>query len=176
MAGLRAHRASGDLRVPYHLSIKITDRGASYLFRRAAELANRVTFGVGVPADAGNYPNGTPIPVVAAAHEFGLGVPQRSFIRGWFDEKGPQRFMSDFAVAAQTSLIRGTELQGLLKARGDQYVAELQQRMDQHIDPALQDATVTRKHAHGSSTPETPLEDTHLLRNSIKVTFTGVKP
>jgi len=144
------------------------DRGASYLLKRAAELANKVEFGVGVPEDAGEYPDGTPVATVAAAHEFGLNVPQRSFIRAWFDEKGTGFFGRALASMAQNAVLKGVPMELQIAKFGDASVKEIQQRMDAGIDPALQEETVQRKRAGGSTTPETPLEDTHRLRNAVK--------
>lgn len=144
-----------------------TDRGASYLMRRAAQLANKVEFGVGVPENAGTYPDGTPVTTVAAAHEFGEGVPQRSFIRAWFDSKGTGFFGHALAKIAQNTVIRGESLDAQIAAFGQKAVDEIRARMDEGIPPKLEDETVKRKAAKGSATPETPLEDTHRLRNAI---------
>ncbi len=150
------------------MKVTDTDRGASYLIKRAAEMANRVKLSVGVPENAGQYPDGTDVSKVAAVHEFGLGTaPPRSFIRGWFDGKGAHYFGVRLAEAAQESLMQGTSFDALLQELGAQYVAQVRERMDAHISPELQDATVRRKRAKGSSTPETPLEDTHRLRAAI---------
>jgi hypothetical protein len=151
------------------MRVKVTDRdrGATYLQRRAAELANKVEFGVGVPENAGQYANGTPVAVVAAAHEFGLGVPERSFIRAWFDGKGPAFFGQALARMAQDAVIRGESLDAKIAAFGERAVQEIRTRMDAGIDPELQEETVRRKQAKGSPTPETPLEDTHRLRNAV---------
>lgn len=49
---------------------------------------------VGIDAEDGafTYPNGMQLSEVAAIHEFGLNpaIPQRSFVRGWFDENLPR--------------------------------------------------------------------------------------
>ena len=49
------------------------------------KLAKKTAIKVGVPADVGAYKNGTKIVQVAQAHEYGLGVPRRSFLRMPFD-------------------------------------------------------------------------------------------
>lgn len=150
------------------MSVRDTDRGASYLLKRAAQLANRTSFGVGVPENAGTYPDGTPVTTVAAAHEFGLGnVPQRSFIRSWYDGKGEGFWGRELARMAQQSLMQGTDLNALIAQFGERSVQEIRARMDAGIAPELQDETVARKRASGSATPETPLEDTHQLREAI---------
>jgi len=157
------------------MSVKVTDRdrGASYLVRRAAQLANGVKFGVGVPENAGHYADGTPVALVASAHEFGMGVPQRSFIRAWFDAKGPGFFGRELVKMAQNTVIRGENLDSQIAIFGDRSVQEIQTRMDEGIPPALAKSTVDHKRATGSSTPTTPLEDTHRLRNAVKWTRRG---
>jgi hypothetical protein len=149
------------------VTVKDTDRGASYLARRAAQLANKVEFGVGVPENAGEYPDGTPVATVALAHEFGVSVPQRSFIRGWFDAKGQGFFGRELAKMAQNAVLRGMPIESEIETFGVRSVAEIQQRMDDGIAPELKQRTIDEKRRTGSKTPETPLEDTHQLRNAI---------
>lgn len=98
---------------------------------------------------------------VASYHEFGLGVPQRSFIRGWADEneKVNKQRLSDIAKAVMSARISSPRM-GLTRF-GLLAVAEIQQRMAEGIPPALDEATVKAK---GSSTP---LIDTGQLRSSI---------
>lgn len=42
---------------------------------------------VGLPSDVGTYPNGDSIVEVGERHEFGLGVPRRSFLRASMIQK-----------------------------------------------------------------------------------------
>ncbi len=46
----------------------------------------KTTINVGILEDAGTYPNGTSVATVGAVHEYGLGVPQRSFLKVPFEE------------------------------------------------------------------------------------------
>lgn len=150
------------------MSVRVTDRGATQLLLRAALLAKRCSVSVGVNDAAGHYEDGTAVVDVAEAHEFGLGnVPQRSFLRAWFDKKRGA-FGPDLNKLARNVLKNGIGPMAALQVLGDRYVVEIQERMDKHIPPALQKDTVTRKARTGSTTPNTPLEDTHRLRNSIK--------
>ncbi len=152
-----------------NVKIRDTDRGASYLIKKAAEMANRTRFSVGVPEGAGSYPGGSAVVTVAAAHEFGLGnVPQRSFIRGWYDGHGNSYFGHALTNMAQRSLLGRESFDNLLAAFGARCVTEIQVRMDASIPPPLQDATVRRKFSHGSPTPEIALEDTGRLRAAIR--------
>jgi hypothetical protein len=68
---------------------------------------------------------------------------------------------------AQGAVVRGESIDAQIKEFGDRSVKEIQARMDEGIAPGLQQETIDKKHRTGSKTPETPLEDTHRLRNSI---------
>ncbi len=108
----------------------------------------RVT--VGLHADAGVHGNANmPIVSLGEIHEFGLGVPQRSFIRGWFDSKQDQirADVKAFASAPEALALR-------LAAGCQDYIAA-------GVAPANAPSTIARK---GSSKP---LIDTGVLRSSI---------
>lgn len=45
------------------------------------KIAKKTAVKVGLPADVGTYKNGQSIVEVGQRHEFGLGVPRRSFLR-----------------------------------------------------------------------------------------------
>lgn len=98
---------------------------------------------------------------IGTIHEFGLGVDERSFIRGWADEneaanKKRLRKIADAVVAGYISSPRmGLERFGLLA------VGEIQSRIADGIAPQLAASTVERK---GSSVP---LIDSGQLRSSI---------
>jgi len=56
--------------------------------RKQLKLAKKTAVKVGVPADVGFYPKtGQTIAQVGAYHEYGLGVPRRSFLRMPFEVK-----------------------------------------------------------------------------------------
>ena len=69
------------------------DNGWRKLKKTADELARRPGVTVGIHANAGaaakkergKEASGETVLDVAIANEFGLGVPERSFIRAWFD-------------------------------------------------------------------------------------------
>jgi hypothetical protein len=74
---------------------------------------------------------------------------------------------------AQNTVLRGDSLDAQIATFGERAVHEIQRRMDEGIAPALQKETVDRKRASGSATPETPLEDTHRLRDAVTWTRRG---
>lgn len=141
--------------------VKDTDRGYQKLVRRI------FTFGgpkisVGIHESDGKVQHGEMRVIdIANIHEFGLGnVPQRSFIRAWFDEN------QERARAAMQRLLRSV-------VKGDRtpeqavdtfalwVVGQMQLRMAKGIAPPLKRRTILRK---GSSVP---LIDTGQLRTSI---------
>lgn len=143
------------------MSVKDTDKGFKKLVKSAKDTGKRIVT-VGVHADAGQSADGkASIQEIATIHEFGLGVPQRSFIGAWADENEAknQARIKKLALAVKNGKI--TEEQAL-----DQFgllaVGEIQQRIADGIPPENAPSTVARK---GSSTP---LIDTGSLRSSIR--------
>jgi hypothetical protein len=96
---------------------------------------------------------------VATMHEFGIGVPRRSFIADWADE-ALSAAQGRLRKAAQRIAKGGDEALELerfgLWAQG-----EIQKRMSKGIPPALSPVTIARKGA------DIPLIDTGQLRSSI---------
>lgn len=120
---------------------------------------------VGIFADLGSAQKnkaaaGLTVLDVATFHEFGLGVPERSFLRGYVDEnKARIRGMikSLATMVQQGKLDQDTALEKL----GLTIVGEIQKRIAKGIPPPNAESTIARK---GSSTP---LIDTGQLRSSI---------
>lgn len=139
------------------------DRGYRALLRRVQAAARGRAVTIGVHSGEGGAPaaGGGTVADVASIHEFGLGnVPERSFVRGWADEKKNDnerilRGIGEAIVRGDYSVEVGLERAGLLM------VASMQQRIRGGIAPELADVTVARK---GSSTP---LIDTGQLVSSI---------
>lgn len=94
-------------------------------------------------------------------HEFGLGVPQRSFIGDWVDET--EREKMDQLRGVARAVVEGTieSVEDGFEQLGNLYVAQVQKRIADGIPPPLADMTVKAK---GSSTP---LIDTGQLRSAI---------
>lgn len=102
---------------------------------------------------------------LGAIHEFGLGVPQRSFLRAWVDEnqRGWLAAMKQLALRA----LYGREA---WENRFGQYAVDgIKARMRAGIAPELQAATIARK---ASGNP-TPLLDTEQLINAIEYEVGG---
>lgn len=93
-------------------------------------------------------------------HEFGLGVPERSFVRDTIDIK--LRDITKTAAGLQRAVLRGAlTTRNALDLLGLFVKGEIQQRIADGIPPANAPETIRRK---GSSTP---LIDTGQLRGAI---------
>jgi len=154
------------------MSVKITDKdhGFKALSARVKSLAKGHSLSVGIHAKDGQktYPVGSPLSVlqIAVIHEFGLGVPERSFIRAYFTENEPRLLKMVSAVAKEVAKGTYSEKVGLERL-GQQIVAEIQVRISQRIPPPLAQSTIDRK---GS---DVPLIDTGQLRSSITYKVDG---
>lgn len=155
--------------MPRRARVVDKDRGWKKFRARAAELRKGPGVTVGVHAQEGQrahaehsetVPEGTTVLDVAFWNEFGLGVPERSFIRAWFDSARP-----DNLALAQRMLIRvlkgQTPLAQALDQMGAKFVGEIQRRIAQGVPPPNAPMTIERK---GSSKP---LIDLGQMRQSL---------
>ncbi len=143
------------------VKIKDIDRGAK---RLAKALANgALSIGV-LEADAAkehDEAEGLTVGEVAAIHEFGLGVPRRSFLAGWCDEKRDE--IVAVIVKGGRALVKKQvpDMPTLLDQIGLWAVGSIQERISNRIAPELAPSTIAKK---GSSVP---LIDKGQLRASI---------
>ena len=77
------------------VEVKIRDSGESADLKRIKRvLREELTFRVGITEQSGAplHGSGSGLTIVetAALHEFGVGVPQRPFVRGWFENNQSQ--------------------------------------------------------------------------------------
>ena len=142
------------------MSIKIQDKGANELLK---SLTKKLRSKVGVigsdAVQAHRKAAGLTVVDIATIHEFGLGVPRRSFIRDYVDQNQPTLKKHLRNVGAR--ILSGGEPKLTLQAFGTTVEGEIKDRISDHIPPALAAATIRRK---GS---DTPLIDTNQLRSSI---------
>jgi hypothetical protein len=144
------------------VTVIVRDLGADRLVRTVTDKSARVV-DVGIVGDAADAatPDGLTVGELAEIHEFGLGVPQRSFLRAWADA---DRAKIDRTLGA---LIRKTLTGDLTREQAlEQFGAWAQGQVqkfiaDGRVEPALAEATIAAK---GSSVP---LIDTGQLRSSI---------
>lgn len=130
----------------------------------------KTTIRVGILQPGGAHnDDGLTVGEIAEVHEFGLGhVPERSFIRAWFDMNKAyfRSLAADLmmrAYRATGSTRPGAEL-AALKAR-----AGMQNRIVDFIPPRIADSTARRKERRGFPPPHTPLIETGVLKGSIDV-------
>jgi hypothetical protein len=151
--------------------IRLTDRGLRSAVKKLFGL-QRASVKVGVFGDKGDaQETGSSLTVseIAAVHEFGLGVPERSWLRGYIDEN--QESIARAALLIMTKTLARVVASGKPVSPGVQrgalaklgmfMVAGIQERMTAGIAPELAQSTIDRK---GSSTP---LINTGQLRASV---------
>jgi hypothetical protein len=123
---------------------------------------------VGLHGNEGSSPHegGLSTAEIGERHEFGLGVPERSFIRAWFDENKPEieRVLSS---QLELSLKEGKSLDWALERVALWSQADIQRRIVAGIAPDNHPMTIARK---GSSTP---LIDTGVLKASLLAYVNG---
>lgn len=61
--------------------MKANDLTKFHEIRKQINITRKHHIKVGLPSDIGEYKDGTSILMVGASHEYGLGVPRRSFLR-----------------------------------------------------------------------------------------------
>jgi hypothetical protein len=103
--------------------------------------------------------------LIATFHEFGFGVPERSWLRGWVDANNS--FINDLLRRGARQIILGKDPEQIAGAIGAAFVASIQQRIVSGIAPPLDAATIKAK---GSSTP---LIDTGQLKSAITSVLEG---
>lgn len=145
-------------------SVSDKDNGFAALFKRLGQ-TKPVVLTVGIQAEEASNPDGsgkTTIGEIATINEFGIGVPERSFIRAWADENEPKNLEVLRKIGESVVTGKGpTPDQGLNQA-GLRFVGDIQARISAGIGPPNAASTIARK---GSSVP---LIDTGQLRSSIR--------
>jgi hypothetical protein len=145
-----------------------TDRGAQAMRQRLRRL-HRLSVRVGVigdeAAEAKKLADGTQtedtVADIASAHEFGVGVPRRSFIADYVDGASPDilRWLDREAQA----VMAGGNPSVAMERVGLQIVGGIKQRIQAGIDPPLSEKRLEQK-GEGKTTP---LIDTGQLISSI---------
>ena len=146
------------IKAAYKVSVK--DKGLTKLLGNLAESA-AVRVGVlGVKADQTHKDSSESVGEIAAKHELGLGVPERSWLRGWIDENA--RLIDQTLNSVGKKGLGGREaLHKALLQAGLVFEGGIKTRISNGISPPNSPSTIARK---GSSTP---LIDTGQLRSSI---------
>ena len=143
-------------------ALKDTDQGYRDLMKRALGLKAAAHIDVGI-LDGSEPHAGSSLTVleIGLIHEFGNDhVPERSFIRAWFDED-EATLREDLVKLAQSVLEGKRTRDEILEILGQRAVGRIQDRIARGIEPPNAPSTIARK---GSSTP---LVDTGVLRSKI---------
>lgn len=145
-------------------SVRVVDRGARRVVQSIGTMKGPLALVVGVMGKEGGKVHGqgkgATVAEIAAAHEFGLGVPERSWLRGWFDEHRTEIQEDLKKVSRAVILGRLTREQGL-ELLGVKYVGQIQARIATSLPPPNAEATIRKK---GSSTT---LIDSGQFRSAI---------
>lgn len=147
------------------MSIEVRDNKGKWLdlVHKLRELES-LELHVGIVGDGAekehDEKSGATVADIAAFHEFGLGVPQRSFLRGWVDEQSDDIYKTMRSVG-KLMIAGKVDSQQALDQAGARFVGLIQKRIADRIEPELSEKTVMRK---GS---DVPLIDTGVLRSSI---------
>lgn len=168
------------------LQVKDRDNGYAALFDRVRRAKNRVgaasssspshRISIGIHGEEAKiaYDGSTEevtVVEVAAAHEYGLGVPERSFIRSWFDENRP-RLARELKFAQRAELM-GTNPDAVVQLAQrwrSEVVTGITSR-SAHLTP-LAESTIKARERAGIS-QETPLDATGQLVASIRAMVDG---
>jgi hypothetical protein len=147
------------------VTVRDTDRGYAKRLKAIAEAAAGPTvtkIGVlGDKADKAHGDSGLTVGELATIHEFGLGVPERSFIRAWFDQERPA-ILEALRAAHKQVLLGKLTPQRAGEVLGMRWAGQVQKFIsDGRVKPELAEATIKAK---GSSVP---LIDSGQLRSAI---------
>lgn len=145
------------------MSVSIKQSNPGWLKRLMKRYSGKKVIAVGFPqgSEGGStqYPNGESVLDVAARNEFGIGVPERSFLR-----TGGQEFVEDSKTMFKKAIISvngGGDLQSEVDNIGLKAVSAIQQKIISIDSPANAESTIAQK---GSSNP---LVDTGLMGQSV---------
>ncbi len=146
------------------VQIKIKDNGYLDRIRAIASLDGKVKASVGVQGNEASEQHddksGLTVAEIGAIHEFGIDMPERSFIRAWFDENLKEidahlQAYAEQVVAGKMDVYQAQE------AFGDWAQSQIIARIGRGIGPPNSPTTVARK-GHGVQ-----LVDTEKLLRAI---------
>lgn len=140
--------------------VKDVDRGWKALIEAVRHLSvekPRIVAGV----VSGKHSSGLNMAELAAIHEFGAGVPKRSFIRDTIDRNAPKYAKAMAQAGAQVTSGNKAAVRMAMKRLALQVEGDIKQRIADGVPPPNAASTVAAK---GSSTP---LVDTGQLRASV---------
>ena len=138
------------------MTVKVKDNGFK---KRLANLAKPAVVSVGVHAADGAKPegdSGMTVADIAGIHEFGLGVPERSWLRDFVDENRPKLLSMLRDVGKE--IAAGEDPDKAMNRFGLVVVGMVKERIIAGIDPPLAEVTKLRKQQiTGGAAKDTPL-------------------
>lgn len=139
------------------------------LIKRLVDAEGEVLFGVfeDAPQHVSRDGGRVPMAQLAATHELGLGVPERSFLRGYVDGDG-RRDLGDAAATALGEVVDGAPAEKAFEKVGETGVEGVRARMMAGLTPALKRPLDPERDQRGI-----PLVDTEQLIKSISSTWEG---
>lgn len=165
------------------MSFKLTikDRGLNELERQWSKTQAPMAVTAGIHEAEGRAAkeeldgkSATPLIDVASNHEFGITVPQRSFVGACVDENAQDLESKLTEHMRKVALKSGREGVKVALGRFGQYVVGLmQQRIADGIAPELDPKYAARKAKMGVGPKDTPLILTGQLRSSIRAKVEG---
>ncbi len=153
------------------MGVRVIDRGLNKLLSVfTGKQKTRIT--VGIHAVDGKEPHaggqfGETVADIAALSEFGApGIPQRSFLRAWFDEN--QAKTKEATKRMAQSVLKGKRTRAqAIELLAQSFVGQIQRRIAQGIAPPNSPITIALK---GSSTP---IIETGQVRSAITYAIDG---
>lgn len=146
------------------MSVSIKDDRSKWdRFRKDIETLKNADIKIGVQGEKGaNIHEGSQATVadIGAFHEFGLGVPQRSFLRDWMTED-KDRIDKVIRNVVQQVLKGKMTANNALEQAGAVFVGWVQVRISNRLSPPLAASTIARKKS------DIPLIDQGILRSAI---------
>lgn len=150
------------------MSFSDRDNGYDKLMRTFALGLPSVT--VGIHAEEGGAAKqdgeGLTVADVATIHEFGLGVPERSIVRGFVDENRSE--IERILKVSARQVVKGSDPNTQAERVGAWAVGKMKERVIAGIEPPLTEETKRQKMKKSGGGPkETPLILTSQLLSSI---------
>lgn len=144
------------------MTSRVVERGEAPFFPDSID----IKIGV-LDADAQHEGDALTVGELAEMHEFGLGVPQRSWLREWFDESEEQ--LSEIATRYFEQSETEADYIDAADLVTEAAVASCTDRIRDGLTPAItNESTIRSKKSRGFKPPYTPLIETGVLISSIK--------
>jgi hypothetical protein len=150
------------------VSFRFEDKDKGYRKALTAIFGKKPLLKVGIFGEKGDEPHedsDLTVLAVATFHEFGLGVPQRSFIRAWCDSHESE-VLARLREDSERAIVGELTWEQVLNRLGLFIVGGIQEFISAGIDPPLAESTLRRKTVNGRI-GNVPLINKGQLRSSI---------